>query len=195
MSCLFFAHSLSTLLLPTFTLGVTLIMPPSPRFHLPTYLRLLTTYRATFSHIAPPVAVALRHTPCLDPSKPDSKGIDLSSVKAFVSGGAPVPVEVIRAVYKRTGRYIQIGYGTTEGGGSTQARALDLDEASKRAELGSCGLPHSNSEVRILPTPGVSQSVGQAKEKVKQESEGLVEPLEPCEPGEVLLKGPTIMLG
>ncbi|KAI3481465.1 hypothetical protein L1887_56012 [Cichorium endivia] len=90
------AHSLATVLLPTVAFGTTLIIPASPKFDLGYYLRLVTRYRATFSHIAPAVAVALRSCPHLDPTSPQSKGIDLSSIAAFLTGGAPVPVEVVR---------------------------------------------------------------------------------------------------
>lgn len=64
-----------------------MIIPAPGRFNLETYLKTLTSHKCTWGHIAPPVAVALRNTPLLNPSNPSSKDIDLSSVKGFMSGG------------------------------------------------------------------------------------------------------------
>lgn len=191
------------MLLPTVAFGTTLIIPATPKFDLGYYLRLVTRYRATFSHIAPAVAVALRSCPHLDPTSPLSKGIDLSSIAAFLTGGAPVPVEVVRKVFERTGKYIQLGYGTTETCSTSQTGGLGLDADTQgaRDELGSVGLPSPNTEIQIRPLPGTSkqqidQRVGEIRTMSRQaRARGERAPLDPGLVGEVLIRAPAVMLG
>ena len=190
-------------MLPTIALGTTLIIPASPKFDLGYYLRLVTRYRATFSHIAPAVAVALRSCPHLDPAAPQSKGIDLSSIAAFLTGGAPVPVEVVRKVYERTGKYIQLGYGTTETCSTSQTGGLGLDADGNlvRDELGSAGFPCPNTEIQIRPLPGTSQKQAEQRRREIQDTsrqaraKGERAPLDPGMVGEVLIRAPAVMSG
>lgn len=195
--------SLATVLLPTVAFGTTLIIPATPKFDLGYYLGLITRYRATFSHIAPAVAIALRSCPHLDPASPQSKGIDLSSIAAFLTGGAPVPVEVVRKVYERTGKYILLGYGTTETCSTAQTAGLllDADADGPRDELGSTGTPAPNTEIQIRPLPGTSQEqVEQRGNEIRELSRQARErgeraPLDPGMVGEVLIRAPAVMSG
>lgn len=195
--------SLATVLLPTIAFGTTLIIPATPKFDLGYYLRLVTRYRATFAHIAPAVAVTLRSCPHLDPSSPQSKGIDLSCISGFLTGGAPVPVEVVRKVYERTGKYILLGYGTTETCSTSQTGGLGLDAAAMdaRDELGSAGFPCPNTELQIRPLPGTSrQQIDQRQEEIRNlskqaRSRGERAPLNPGVVGEVLIRAPAVMSG
>lgn len=196
-------YGLATVLLPTIAIGTTLIIPASPKFDLGYYLGLVTRYRATFSHIAPAVAVALRSCAHLDPSSPQSKGIDLSSIAAFLTGGAPVPVEVVRKVYERTGKYIQLGYGTTETCSTSQTGGLglDADDQVSRDELGSAGFPSPNTEIQIRPLPGTSkeqvehrrQEIATVSRQARERGER--SPLDPGMVGEVLIRAPGVMSG
>ncbi|PWN51663.1 acetyl-CoA synthetase-like protein [Violaceomyces palustris] len=196
-------YGLATLLLPTIATGATLVLPASPAFKLASYLQLLTRYKVTWAHIAPAVAVALRSSPLLDPSHPSSKGIDLSSVKGYVTGGAPVPVEVIKQVYQRTGKYIQLAYGTTEtiSTANCYGTQLDRDVNGPRDELGSAGDICCNNRIRIAPVPGTTREEVKARgdevRRVAREarSRGERGPKDPCDAGEILIKGPTLMLG
>ncbi|PWZ02986.1 acetyl-CoA synthetase-like protein [Testicularia cyperi] len=196
-------YGLATLLLPTVAFGVTLVIPASPKFDLGYYLRLISRYRATFAHIAPAVAVALRSCPHLDKSLPQSQGIDLSSIAGFLTGGAPVPVEVVRKVYERTGKYIQLGYGTTEtiSTGQTGGLGLDEDADGPRGELGSTGLPTPNTEIQIRPLPSTSrEQVEQRAQEMREISakaraRGERAPLDPSIVGEVLIRAPAVMSG
>ncbi|EST09648.1 AMP-dependent synthetase/ligase [Kalmanozyma brasiliensis GHG001] len=196
-------YGLATVLLPTVAFGTTLIIPASPKFDLGYYLGLVTRYRATFSHIAPAVAVALRSCPHLDPAAPQSKGIDLSSIAAFLTGGAPVPVEVVRKVYERTGKYIQLGYGTTETCSTSQTGGLGLDADGKvvRDELGSAGFPCPNTDIQIRPLPGTSQQQSEHRQEEiravsrQARARGERAPLNPGVVGEVLIRAPAVMSG
>ncbi|UTT95313.1 hypothetical protein NDA17_000886 [Ustilago hordei] len=196
-------YGLATVLLPTVAFGTTLIIPSTPKFDLGYYLSLVTRYRATFSHIAPAVAVALRSCPHLDPASPLSNGIDLSSIAAFLTGGAPVPVEVVRKVFERTGKYIQLGYGTTETCSTSQTSglAMDADTQGARDELGSVGRPAPNTQIQIRPLPGTSkQQVDQRVEEIRAVSRqararGERVPSDPGIVGEVLIRAPAVMSG
>ncbi|UZJ53412.1 hypothetical protein CBS101457_002732 [Exobasidium rhododendri] len=192
---------MATLLLPTFALGVTLIIPASPKFDLGNYLRLATKYRATKLHIAPPVAIAMRSTPLLDRNTPEGKEIDLSSVRAMMSGGAPTPTEVVKVIYQRTGIPLQIGYGATETGSNNNCEAVDITSPAALEELGSVGAAFANVEICVRPTPETSEEqtrlrfeevVEQGKTKMKA---GECAPMTPCVPGEILIRGDCIMLG
>ncbi|CBQ67386.1 related to 4-coumarate--CoA ligase 1 [Sporisorium reilianum SRZ2] len=196
-------YGLATVLLPTVAFGTTLIIPASPKFDLGYYLGLVTRYRATFSHIAPAVAVALRSCPHLDPASPLSKNVDLSSIAAFLTGGAPVPVEVVRKVYERTGKYVQLGYGTTETCSTSQTGGLglDADGSVERDELGSAGYPCPNTEIQIRPLPGTSEQQSQQRRheicEVSRQARARGEraPLDPGMVGEVLIRAPAVMSG
>lgn len=182
---------------------MTLVLPASPKFDLGYYLRLVTRYRATFAHIAPAVAVALRSCPQLDKASPESQGIDLSSIAGFLTGGAPVPVEVVRKVYERTGKYIQLGFGTTETASTAQTGGLglDQDELGPRDELGSTGLPTPNTEIQIRPLPGTTpQQVEQRAQEIrdmsaKARAKGERAPLNPGIVGEIVIRAPALMSG
>lgn len=154
-------------------------------------------------HIAPPVAVTLRSTPLLDQTRPESQGIDLSSVRTLLSGGAPTPTEVIKAIYDRTGKMLQIGYGATEAGSNAHAVALDLTHLvpDSLEELGSVGTPMGNLEICIRPTEGTTEEeiIRKYQEVLQQgntkRANGECAPIQPSISGEILLRGPHVTLG
>lgn len=178
-------------------MGATVVLPASPAFDLTRYLRMVSKYRATFAHIAPAAAVGLRSTPALTPGTPESQGVDVSSVSGMLSGGAPVPTEVIAQVYKRSGKYIHMGYGNTETFSVAQTRAVGIEDD----ELGSSGVPTGNMAVRIQPLPGTTvEQTRQRGEEIRQRAKearakGGSGPLDPSEPGEILVRGASVMLG
>jgi len=190
-----------TLLLPTFAMGATLILPASPKFDLPTYLRLVTKYRATKMHIAPPVAVALRSSSLLDRNTTEGKDIDLSSVRTMMSGGAPTPTEVIKTIYKRTGIPLQIGYGATETGSIAHVQGYDLTNPIALEEMGSCGDAMVNTDICVRPTEETTEEQTKARflETVEQGKlrlkAGECAAIDPSLPGEVLTRGPHVTLG
>lgn len=76
--------------------------------------------------------------------------VDLSSVKAATSGGAPLGPEVIKAVYKRLGILIHMGYGLSETSGVTAQLAdtwADLEPL-----LGTSGTAYPGTELSIAST-------------------------------------------
>lgn len=165
---------------------------------------MLSTHRATWANIAPPVVVALRNTPLLDPKSPDFMShLDLSQLKGFMAGGAPVAPEAIAIVYRRLGKYIQMGYGTSETVGTHQGQALSIDGKNPSAckELGSTGVTMTNCQVRIEPDASLTEADRSAmhREYVKEAQaklrRGEYAPSECCIPGEIWTRTPAMMMG
>ncbi|KZV94993.1 acetyl-CoA synthetase-like protein [Exidia glandulosa HHB12029] len=131
-------------------------------FDLRTFLELVSTFRATFIHIAPPVALALAKSPLVD-------RFDLSSVKRAISGGAPLGQEIITEVYKRTGIKVSMGLGMTEtSGGTAQQSSLTWEEM--QAAPGSTGRFMLGIDAKLIDEEGKVVKLG--------------------EPGELLLRSP-----
>ncbi len=95
----------------------------------------------------------------------------LSSIKACISGAAPLPVEVQEAFEKLTrGRLVE-GYGLTEAGPVTHSNPL-----YGLRKVGSIGIPLPNTDAKIIDLlSGADQAIGQI--------------------GELLVKGPQVMSG
>jgi fatty-acyl-CoA synthase len=102
---------------------------------------------------------------------PDFSSTDLSSVRTFVCGGAPVPEPLIR-LYNERGIPIQQGYGLTE----TAPAVSLLGSQNALDKVGSAGRPMFFVDVRLADTSG---SVVDA----------------PGEVGEICVRGPNVMKG
>ncbi|TDW29198.1 AMP-binding protein [Cryobacterium psychrophilum] len=140
------------------------------RFDLADFLGLIQSARITYVFIAPPIAVALAKHPLV-------AEFDLSSLRTVFSGAAPLDGSVGGAVAERLNCEVLQGYGMTE--------MSPVSHASPRGRtdipLNSVGLTVPNIQCRIvdpltgsdiaIPTVGVS------------------------EPGELLCRGPNIMVG
>ncbi|MEW6730375.1 MAG: long-chain fatty acid--CoA ligase [Acidobacteriota bacterium] len=95
---------------------------------------------------------------------------DLSSLRFFISGGAPCPIPLIEA-YNRRGVILTQGYGLTEVG--PNCFKLGNEDALRKA--GSIGFPSLHSEVRIVDENG--------------------EDVRPGEIGQLILKGLHVCSG
>ncbi|GAA1724153.1 4-coumarate--CoA ligase family protein [Isoptericola hypogeus] len=140
-----------------------------PRFDLPEFLRITQEERCSFLFIAPPIAVALAKHPLVD-------RYDLSVVREVISGAAPLDGELGGAVARRLGCVVRQGYGMTE----TSPVALLVPDTGD-VPLSSVGIPIPNVECMIVD-PATGAEV----------------PLLPSgvsDPGELLVKGPNIMVG
>jgi len=141
-----------------------------PRFDLTEFLRSIQDYRATYVFIAPPIAVALAKHPLVD-------GFDLSSLRTVFSGAAPLDGALAGAVAGRLGCQVRQGYGMTEMSPISHAIPRDRDDIP----VSSVGLTLPNIECRLMdPVTGADIPVP---------AEGT------SEPGELLCRGPNIMLG
>jgi acyl-CoA synthetase (AMP-forming)/AMP-acid ligase II len=100
----------------------------------------------------------------------DATRLDVSGLRCIFSGGSPVPVILIER-YATLGIEIHQAYGLTESGGP--ACLIAPDEAITR--VGSTGKAYFHTEVRIVDELGTD--------------------VEPQVPGELLVRGPHVMLG
>jgi fatty-acyl-CoA synthase len=93
---------------------------------------------------------------------PDFERRDLSSLRIAVSGGAPVPAELVRRIEQRVGVRFSIVFGTTECSPLLTQVRLD-DSAQDRAET--LGTPLPQTEIQIADIAGGGPvPVGQAGE-------------------------------
>ncbi|MEZ4614490.1 MAG: AMP-binding protein [Caldilineaceae bacterium] len=107
---------------------------------------------------------------------PKVQEYDLHSIKACLSGGAALPVEVAQKFKEITGGNLVEGYGMTEL--SPVATANPINGESR---AGSIGLPLPNTDVQIVSlTPDVNNYYA---------------PLAIGEEGEIVVKGPQVMKG
>ncbi|GAA5141082.1 AMP-binding protein [Pseudonocardia adelaidensis] len=136
-----------------------------PRFDLVAFLAALAEHRADHVFIAPPVALALAHHPLVD-------DYDLSSIEIVLSAAAPLDASLARMVEDRLGATVVQAYGLTESSPCTHGIPVDRPDLDR----GSIGLPMPNVEARVVdPDTGEDVAVGK--------------------PGELLCRGPNIMLG
>ena len=93
---------------------------------------------------------------------PDFDRRDLSSLRAAVSGGSPVPAELVRRVESRLGVRFSIVFGTTECSPLVTQVRLD-DSAQDRAETLGSPLPQTEIQIADFVT-GAPVPVGQVGE-------------------------------
>ena len=142
--------------------GGTLVL--LPRWDPGAALGLIERHRVTFFGGVPTMYVTLLH-------HPDSAGADVSSLRICVSGGAPLPGEVMVAVDRRFGVDVLEGYGLSE---TSPVATFNLPDRPKRP--GSIGLPVPGVELRL---------VDQAGKEVTDAGT----------PGEIWVRGPNVMKG
>ncbi|RYE93946.1 MAG: long-chain fatty acid--CoA ligase [Myxococcales bacterium] len=146
----------------TLGLGGTLVL--LPRFDPTAALELMSRHRVTFFAGVPTMYIAmLQH--------PDASRFDLTGLKFCVSGGSPMPVEVMRAFDAKYGVNILEGYGLSE---TSPVASFNVLGRPKKA--GSVGLPITGCEFRLLGDDGqIVTTSGVA--------------------GEIIIKGPNVMKG
>ncbi len=143
-------------------LGATLIMLPN--FVTREVLEAIARYAPTLFPGVPQMYLNLA-------SYPGVRRYGISSIRACISGGASLPLEVQEAFEKLTrGRLVE-GYGLTEASPVTHATPL-----GGRRTPGSIGLPLPDTEAKIVDL-----------------ASGADLPLD--QPGELLIRGPQVMLG
>ena len=101
----FHIYALNLLMAGAVSLGATQVV--MPRFDLVEYLTLAERHRATVCFIVPPIVLGLAVHPEVDTH-------DLSSVRFFFSGAAPLAPDPARRLATRLGKPIIQGYGLTE---------------------------------------------------------------------------------
>ncbi len=133
-------------------------------FELDQVLDQIKTYKPTIFPGVPTIYTALNQAPKV-------REYGLESIKACISGAAPLPIEVQEKFEKLThGRLVE-GYGLTEA--SPVTHAYPFDSPSKP---GSMGIPIPNTDARIV-------------DLVTDEN------LPPGQIGELIVRGPQVMQG
>ncbi len=94
---------------------------------------------------------------------------NFESVRAFISGGASLPVEILENFQKKMQKRIFEGYGLSEASPVVTINPLS------RVKAGSIGTPLPNIEIKVLKDDGTLAAPG--------------------ERGELLVKGPNVMKG
>ncbi|HET9909287.1 MAG TPA: AMP-binding protein, partial [Anaerolineales bacterium] len=160
---LFHSYGLTTALNTPVSLGAAMIL--KPQFQILDVLKTIQAYEPTIFPGVPSMYVAINNF----------RGVrkyGISSIKACISGSAPLPVEVQEAFEKLTkGRLVE-GYGLTEASPVTHANPL-----SDKRKIGTIGVPLPSTETKII-------ELGQRSKEVKQ---GQI--------GELAVRGPQVMLG
>jgi acyl-CoA synthetase (AMP-forming)/AMP-acid ligase II len=111
------------------------------RFDLEAFLSVIQDYRATYTIVVPPVALALAGHPLVD-------SYDLSSLRILGVGAAPLSAAIEQRCADRLGCQVGQGLGMTEA--STMIAVGPLD----RPRRGSVGKLIPNTEARIVDPDG-----------------------------------------
>jgi long-chain acyl-CoA synthetase len=160
----FHSYGLSTCVMTGMALGATLVL--HHRFRPASVVRLIEAHRPTLFPAVPAMLAAL-NTKVLRKKK-----YNLSSIRACISGGAPLPQKVAEEFSQHTGCRVVEGYGLSEASPVTHAGPLD-----GTAVPGSIGFPLPDTDARI-----VDAATG-------------TETLPFGEVGELVVRGPQVMLG
>jgi long-chain acyl-CoA synthetase len=158
---LFHVFGLSSILNICVLLGGTMSLVP--RFSADAVFEAVQRDRATVFEGVPTMYIALLQAPSLD-------GYDLSSLRIAISGGAPIPAEVIDAFERRFGVTILEGYGLSETSSTT---TFNISAAERKVY--SVGKPIWGVSVQIWDEAG--------------------RPLPSGAVGEVVVRGPNVMTG
>jgi long-chain acyl-CoA synthetase len=160
---IFHSYGLTTAMNVPVALGATMIL--KPQFQILDVLNTIRKYKPTIFPGVPNMYVAINNF----------RGVrkyGISSIKACISGSAPLPVEVQEAFEKLTkGRLVE-GYGLTEASPVTHANPL-----SDKRKIGTIGIPLPSTEARILDLTDKRRTV----------KTGHI--------GELAVRGPQVMLG
>ncbi len=157
----FHSYGMTTCLNLSLVFGGSLILVP--RFDLSEILKLIDKEKPTLFPGVPTMYVAIINSP-------EISKYDLSSIKACISGAAPLPVEVQSQFEKLTGGKLVEGYGLSESSPVTHANPI-----YGTRKPGSIGLPFPNTLAKIV------------------NAENPDEELDIGESGELVVKGPQVM--
>jgi long-chain acyl-CoA synthetase len=136
-----------------------------PHFRVKEALEAIAKYRPTIFPGVPTMYVAINHYPKVGK-------YDLRSIKACLSGAAPLPLEVQTRFESLTGARLVEGYGLTEASPVTHANPL-----YGARKVGTIGVPLPDTDARI-----VDLETGERTLPAK-------------EIGEVVVRGPQVMAG
>jgi long-chain acyl-CoA synthetase len=159
----FHVYGLTVCLLLGLRLGAALVC--LPRFDLGHVLAAVDKYRPTLFPGVPTMYVAINDAV-------EKGGHDLSSIKACLSGAAPLPLEVAERFERFSGGRLVEGYGLSESSPVAIANPI----YGKR-KAGTIGMPIPDTLAKVVDPSDLDRT------------------MPPGEPGELALAGPQVMQG
>jgi acyl-CoA synthetase (AMP-forming)/AMP-acid ligase II len=170
----FHIYGMTVLLNAVLRARARLVMMPS--FDLEEFLGHIQKHKVTVAFIAPPVAVALAKHPLVDK-------YSVSTLRAVLSGAAPLDEDLGHAVADRIGCPVVQGYGMTELSPVSHCTPFDGGKSlfGSPAPIAAAGWTAANSQSRLID-PDTGDEIGFP-------AEGL------SETGELWFKGPNVMAG
>lgn len=156
------SYGMTTAMNIPIVIGATIVLLPV--FELQQVLDHIKEHNPSIFPGVPSIYAAINHAP-------NVREYGLNSIKACISGAAPLPIEVQEAFQKLTRGKLVEGYGLTETSPVTHANPLRGD-----TKTGSIGIPIPNTDAKIV-------------DLVTDED------LPPGKIGELLVKGPQVMKG
>src|ERR1700728_5487089 len=134
-----------------------------PRFDAEPALRIIAGHRVTVFEGVPTMYVALLH-------QPDRADHDTSALRMCISGGAALPVEVLRGFDEAFGVPVLEGYGLSE---TSPVASFNLPGAERKP--GSIGTPIRDVQMRVVDGEDHEVPLGEV--------------------GEIVIRGPNVMKG
>jgi long-chain acyl-CoA synthetase len=160
---IFHSYGLTAAMNVPVSLGATMIL--KPQFQVLDILKTIQRYQPTIFPGVPSMYMAINNFR-------GARNYGIKSIKACISGSAPLPVEVQEAFEKLTkGRLVE-GYGLTEASPVTHANPI-----GEKRKVGTIGVPLPSTEARIV-------DLARRSKEVKQ---GQI--------GELAVRGPQLMMG
>ncbi|MFX0095936.1 MAG: long-chain fatty acid--CoA ligase [Candidatus Hodarchaeota archaeon] len=175
MGSLPFYHSfgMTTAMNISISIAARLVLMPDPRARgFLEILELLAKYKCTYFCAVPTLYSRIL-------ARPELSDYDLTSLKACLSGAAPLPVEVMKQFEVVTKGNLVEGYGLTETSPVATANPLlpgpGMDVPLKK--VGSIGIPFPDTEITVFDVDTGTKELPLGEE------------------GEIAIKGPQVMLG
>lgn len=162
-----FFHCFAMTAVMNFSLLKAATMILHPKFNLANILKDIEEKKPSLMCGVPTMYTALLHAP-------DLKKHDLSSLRACISGGAPLPMEIKRQFEEITGCTLIEGYGLSEASPVCAANPFDGENRD-----GSIGLPFPDTEIAIE----------------NRDERGTFFPPKSRHEGEICIRGPQVMQG
>jgi long-chain acyl-CoA synthetase len=160
---IFHSYGLTTAMNVPVSLGAAMIL--KPQFQVLDILKTIQRYQPTIFPGVPSMYMAINNFR-------GARKYGIKSIKACISGSAPLPVEVQEAFEKLTkGRLVE-GYGLTEASPVTHANPL-----GEKRKVGTIGVPLPSTEAKIVDLAHRSKEVKQGQI------------------GELAVRGPQVMMG
>ena len=159
----FHSYGLTAALNVPVSVGAALIL--KSQFQVLDVLKAIRTYKPTIFPGSPSMYVAINNFR-------GARKYGIRSIKACISGSAPLPVEVQESFEKLTKGHLVEGYGLTEASPITHANPL-----GEHRKVGTIGIPLPSTEARIVDL----------KRRSKEVKAGQI--------GELAIRGPQVMAG